>query len=383
MAAINYAIGSFILAFAASFAVTPLTARIARRLGILDRPESSSHKSHNVVTPYLGGVAIVAGVAVGCAVLTAVPGNQFYFPPGKITIGLLIAAGLALVGLIDDVRPVPRSLRLLAQLMAAFGAWSAGFRVSLLPSEELNALITVIWIVGITNAFNLLDNMDGLSAGLAAIAALGFTTMGLVEGLPILLTVTAALTGSLVGFLAHNKHPAKIFMGDAGSLFLGFLLALIGINFRFDNLLQVTFLVPVVVLGLPIFDTSLVVMSRLLHHRPVFLGGRDHVSHRLVRLGLSVKVAVGLLYWAGLCLGWLGLVISRSTQGVGWMLLGFVFAVGLFFGVLLLRVPVYDEDAAAVDSDEEAMEREGLPYIAAMDNVSEALIAKRSAERRR
>jgi UDP-GlcNAc:undecaprenyl-phosphate/decaprenyl-phosphate GlcNAc-1-phosphate transferase len=133
-------------------------------------------------------------------------------------------------------------------------------------------------------------------------------------------------------------------MGDAGSMFLGFLLALIGIQLRFDNIVEVTFLVPVVALGLPIFDTTLVVLSRLRHRRPVFAGGRDHVSHRLVAVGLPVRAAVGLLYFSGVCLAWLGLVISRASPEVAWLLLAFTGGVAVFFGALLWRVPVYADD---------------------------------------
>jgi UDP-GlcNAc:undecaprenyl-phosphate GlcNAc-1-phosphate transferase len=162
-------------------------------------------------------------------------------------------------------------------------------------------------------------------------------------------------------------------MGDAGSTFVGFLLALIGVRLRFDNLVEVTFLIPVVVLGIPILDTTLVITSRKLNGRPIFLGGRDHISHRLVHIGFSVPVAVGLLLWTGVCLGWLGLVISRSTVGVGWMLLGFVIALGLFFGGLLLRVPVYEEEFATTDELEETEERGGEEFITAVDNVSDEI----------
>ena len=188
--------------------------------------------------------------------------------------------------------------------------------------------------------------------------------------MPLLAVVAASLAGASFGFLAHNRHPAKIFMGDAGSTFLGFMLALIGVRLRFDNLVEVTFLIPVVVLGIPILDTALVVTSRTLHGRAVFLGGRDHISHRLVHVGLSVPLAVGLLYWTGLCLGWLGIVISQASVEVGWMLLGFVIALGLFFGLLLLRVPVYKEEFEDINELKSTEERAGEEFITAVDNLS-------------
>jgi UDP-GlcNAc:undecaprenyl-phosphate GlcNAc-1-phosphate transferase len=167
--------------------------------------------------------------------------------------------------------------------------------------------------------------------------------MGALADLSLLPIVAAALSGAAFGFLVHNRHPAKVFMGDAGSLFLGFMLALLGIRLRFQNLPQVTFMVPVVVLGLPILDTTLVVISRLRNKRPIFLGGRDHVAHRLVAMGLPTRAAVYLMYVGAVCLGWLGLTISRAGPQVGFMLLGFVMALGLYLGVVLYRVPVYGE----------------------------------------
>lgn len=364
-------LGALLVGFAVSFGVTPLTAKAARRFGILDRPSSNAqgHKKHRRPTPYLGGLAILGGMLAGSAFMLAIPEGRPALILAGFPLAILGAVALGLVGLVDDVRQLPRTVRLLAQAGAAVAAHFGGFSVSLTSVEPVNLLLTVVWIVGITNAFNLLDNMDGLTSGLAGIAALSFAVMGVLGGMPLLAVVSAALAGSSFGFLAHNLHPAKIFMGDAGSTFLGFLLALIGVRLRFDNLVEVTFLVPVVVLGIPILDTTLVVASRKLHGRPVFLGGRDHISHRLVHVGLSVPVTVGLLYWSGLCLGWLGLVISRSTVQVGWMLLGFVSAVGLFFGALLLRVSVYEEELGAA-GELRAEQRGGKDFVTAVDNLA-------------
>lgn len=262
-----------------------------------------------------------------------------------LTVGFA-ALILAIVGVADDVRTLPRSLRLLTQIGASVAAWSAGFRVDTSLGPSFDFALSLLWIVGITNAFNLLDNMDGLSSGIAGIAAITFAVMGLLGDMPEVTIAAAAAAGAAFGFLAHNRHPAKVFMGDAGSLFLGFSLALIGIKLRFDNLIQVTFLVPVVVLGLPIFDTTLVLLSRWKHGKPLFSGGRDHVSHRLEKLGLPVRATVGFLYFSAICTGWLGIAISRANVQVGWILLGFVITVGIFFGVLLWTIPVYNDDAA-------------------------------------
>lgn len=363
--------GAIVLGFVVSFLITPVSAKVARRLGILDAPQTGArgHKKHKEPTPYLGGLAIFSGVLAGCLFMLVIPEGR----PTLLLAGFPLAIGGALalgfVGLLDDMWSLPRVVRLLAQVGAAVLAHFGGFRVSITGIEALDLSLSVLWIVGITNAFNLLDNMDGLTSGLAGIAALTFAAMSVLGEMPLLAVVSAALAGASFGFLAHNRHPAKIFMGDAGSTFLGFLLALIGVRLRFDNLVEVTFLVPVVVLGIPILDTALVVASRRLHGRPVFLGGRDHISHRLVHLGLSVPVGVGLLYWTGICLGWLGIVITRSGIEVGWMLLGFVIALGLFFGALLLRIPVYKEDFDDPNELRATEDRVGDEFVTAVDNL--------------
>ena len=361
-------------AYAVAHLSTPLTSALAHRLGVVDRPTPGSHKVHAEDTPYLGGAAILLGLGAGVTVYLVFgdPPDGFIALRNVLTV-LGIGLVLSLVGLGDDIRPLPRTVRLGVQIAAAAAAWSLGFQVQATPYEWVNIAITLVWIIGVTNAFNLLDNMDGLSAGLATLAAASFGGMAIIGDQPVIAMVLLSLAGSSAGFLTHNRHPAKAFMGDSGSLLLGFLLALLGIELVFENIVEVTFLVPVVVLGIPIFDTTLVVLSRMRHGRSVFLGGRDHVSHRLVRAGLPVKYAVGLLYWAGACLGWLGFVVSRSPVEVGWMLLGFVIAMALFLGTILWQVPVYDEDDGGVETDMDAIEREGLPYLTALDNSAETL----------
>lgn len=340
-----------IVGFAITFLATPAMSRVALALGILDHPDEhpTGYKMHAGPTPYLGGLAMYLGVGAGWLLVYLNDHGE----TGNLPVGFLLAVALGLIGLWDDVRHLPRSVRLLGQLAAAGGAWAVGFQAAPTPEPALNVAITIFWIVGITNAFNLLDNMDGLSSGLAAIGALSFGVMAIIEDLTGLAIASLALAGAAWGFRLHNKHPAKVYMGDAGSTFLGFLLALIGMQLRFDNLLEVTFLVPVVVLGIPIFDTTLVVLTRLKNKRGIFRGGRDHISHRLVQTGLPVKAAVWLLLWCGACLGWLGLVISRSNVQVGWMLLGFVMALGIFFGGLLWKVPALTAPARSEETDDE------------------------------
>jgi UDP-GlcNAc:undecaprenyl-phosphate GlcNAc-1-phosphate transferase len=349
----------------AAFLLTPITGRLALRFDVIDHPsqDPAGHKGHTTPTPYLGGIAIIVGLALGASVmLAAVPG----IPVRYFLIVLGAGAGLGLVGLIDDVKPLPRSLRLVAQMAAAIAAWQFGFGVTITNVTVVDLGLTILWLVGVTNAFNLLDNMDGVSSGLAGIAAASFALMGIANDLPLLPIIAAALAGACFGFLVHNRHPAKVFMGDAGSLFIGFLVGLIGLRLRFQNPVETTFLVPAIVLGIPLLDTTLVVLSRLRHRQPVFLGARDHVTHRLVGKGLTIKAAVALLYWVAVCLAWLGFVVSQADADVAWMLTGFIVVMGIFLGGVLWGVPVYparkvEELAPAAGVDlEEALE-EGIP----------------------
>jgi UDP-GlcNAc:undecaprenyl-phosphate GlcNAc-1-phosphate transferase len=176
----------------------------------------------------------------------------------------------------------------------------------------------------------------------AAIAAFWFFVIAAANGQFLVAGLAVALAGCALGFLRHNFHPARIYMGDAGALFLGFMLAAIGVKLRFDGPTEVTFFVPVLVLGVAIFDTTLVTVARLIHGRSPVVGGRDHVSHRLVFVGVPVPAAVGLLYAAAVGLGWLGLVMSRVDTATGFLLMALVLTGAAFLGGLLGVVPVYE-----------------------------------------
>jgi UDP-GlcNAc:undecaprenyl-phosphate/decaprenyl-phosphate GlcNAc-1-phosphate transferase len=328
---------AFVASLGLTLVFTPVLLRFASRRQIVDLP--GGHKSHSSPVPYLGGIGIVLAfsVAVMAAALIAPLGGA-----GDLAWILGLAVLLSLMGLIDDLRGLSRLLRLFVEIGAGVGVWWIGGGVSLFAAEPANLAITVLWVVGITNAFNLLDNMDGLSGGVAAIGAFFFFLLAALNGQFLVATLAIALAGCAVGFLKHNFHPAKIYMGDAGSLFLGFLLAVLGMRLRFDAPTQVTFMVPILVLGVAMFDTTLVVITRLLHGRHPMEGGRDHTSHRLVFVGIPVPAAVSLIYMAGISLGWLAVVMSRLDRGSGYLLMGLVLTLGLFAGTLLGLVPVYE-----------------------------------------
>lgn len=318
--------------------LTPVAMSIANHFGVLDRP--GGHKSHKTPTPYLGGLAILGGFAI--SLVAPVSRSQ----PGQVTSELVVALGLAMVlaviGFIDDARTLPFIVRLIAEIGAGVVLWNSEVRVDLSGPEWTNVVITVIWFVGITNAFNLLDNMDGLSSGLAAIAATSFFAIGAANGQHMVAALAIAVAGCAVGFLRYNFFPAKIYMGDGGALFFGFMVAYLGLKIQPTAPNSVSYLVPIIVGSVAVLDTSLVTFNRLRHGLSPFVGGRDHVSHRLVRVGLPVPVAVSVIYAAGMSVGVIGYVVSRSDVQSAVVLSGLVFALLISSGILLSLVPVYE-----------------------------------------
>lgn len=300
---------------------TPVVRRAASRLGIVDQPDS--RKLHRTPVPLLGGIAIYAGFIVALLLF----GERWVVSE---LISILVGATIvSFLGIWDDRWGVPPLLKLLGQAVAASILIILGVQVSFLPYPALNVGITFLWILGITNSLNLLDNMDGLSGGVGAVAAAFFLLLAAVNGQYLVGSLAAALMGVCIGFLYYNFNPATIFMGDAGSMFLGFILAVVGVKLRFPGRpSMVTWMIPVVVLGVPIFDTTLVVISRLRQGmNPLTHPGKDHVSHRLVLMGLSQRKAVIVLYLICCALGLAALFIMRAD-----------FVQAYFMGAVLLLV---------------------------------------------
>jgi UDP-GlcNAc:undecaprenyl-phosphate GlcNAc-1-phosphate transferase len=330
---------------AMSLVLVPVALAVAVRFGLLDHPGPA--KGHAAAVPYLGGAAIVVSFA-----LVVVVGNVADPPPsgldqlaGFLGLGVL----LAVVGLVDDLsKGLSPGLRLVIETGAGVGVWLLGISPHLAGvPRPVDAVVTVVWVVGITNAFNLLDNMDGLSAGVAVVAALAIFGVSLLQQRYLVSALALALAGCAAGFLRANFHPARIYMGDAGSLFLGFVLAVLLLKLRANAPTRVPLAVIIAIPGVAIFDTTLVTVSRLAHRRSPFQGGQDHTSHRLVRLGLSVPVAVTTIYAAGVVLAGAALLMSQlgpSVRIAG--VVGLLAAAGAL-AVPLARVPVYGPRAGA------------------------------------
>ncbi len=293
---------------------TPIARRTALRLGIVDRP--SARKVHTSPVPLMGGVAIYLAFILALALF----GDRFYV---NQVVGIFLGATLvSFMGLWDDRRELSPWLRLVGQVIAALILVLSGVQVHLFPWNGLNVATTLFWVVGITNAINFLDNMDGLSGGVAAIAAAFYLLIALMSGQYLVGALAAALLGACLGFLVYNFNPARIFMGDSGALFLGFVLAAVGIKLRFPaNVHFVTWMVPVLVMGLPIFDMTLVVFSRLRRGlNPISTPGKDHLSHRLVKMGASPREAVLICYLLAGVLGMLALFVTQASILEGYAL---------------------------------------------------------------
>lgn len=324
----------FISALLLAIGGTPLARRLALRLEVLDLP--SERKIHSQPIPRLGGIAIYTAFMLALVLL----GDRFYIPQ---VVGIFLGATLvSLLGAWDDRRGLPAYLKLVGQILAALILIGSGIKVGFLHHPLLNALVTVVWVVGITNALNFLDNMDGLAGGVATIASTFFVLMAGLSGQYLVGSLAAAVMGASFGFLLYNFNPATIFMGDSGALFLGFVLAAVGIKLRFpDNVDFVTWMVPVAVLALPIFDMALVVFSRLRRGKnPLTTPGKDHVSHRLVALGYTRREAVLILYLVCGTGGVLAMAITEASVIMGYVLGGITF-VGALVALVWLewRVP--------------------------------------------
>jgi UDP-GlcNAc:undecaprenyl-phosphate GlcNAc-1-phosphate transferase len=332
-------LAAFLVSFALAWALTPLMLRLALRLSVLDAPDE--RKAQESPVPYLGGVAIVTSFAVTVLVAGLVIGPPSGLSALAVVLGMALL--LALMGLADDLRGLNPFVRLALEVVAGVVVFVTTPSIALPGPVWLDLLVTVVWVVGVTNALNLLDNMDGLSAGVATIAATSFCVIAAVNGQFLVAALSAATAGCAAGFLRHNFHPAKIYMGDAGSLFLGFLLATLAIRLQLTDVPRtVALFVPVLVLGVALFDTALVTVNRLRHGRSPMVGGRDHMSHRLVWVGIPVPVSVGMIYGIAASLGFLAFLLARLDTVSALLLVGFMLVVAIALFALLSAVPVYE-----------------------------------------
>ena len=314
----------FLGALVIAIAITPVSKWLAPRVGMVAVPRARD--IHTQPVPRMGGIAIFVGVM---AVTVLLSNLAFVQETAAILFG---AALMSFLGLIDDRFSLSAYVRLVAQLGTAFLMWYVGVRVQVFSNSVADCFITMLWIVGITNAMNFLDNMDGLLAGISAVISSFFLLLAVINGQYLVSLLSAAVLGACIGFLIWNLNPATVFMGDSGSMFLGFLLAVIAIKLRFvGHSLSASWMIPVIVLGLPVFDMSLVFFSRIRRGKnPLTTPGKDHTSHRIADHGFTKREAVMMLYLVCGALGMAAVLSSFSDVFASFLIAAALLVMGLF-----------------------------------------------------
>ena len=332
---------AFFIALLTSLVLTVPVRALALRVGMVDLP--GPRKVHLQPIPLLGGLAMYAGVVLGVLFL-------FNGPARAQIAGILAGATLvAAVGILDDRGLLHHQVKLFIGMPLAAGILLlSGIRAQVFSTllggrsgDLLDIALTIVWVVGITASFSILDHMDGLCAGIAAMASAFFAMLAYLNGQILVTVLAAAVLGAATGFLRWNFRPAKIFMGDSGAMFLGFLMATLGLKLRVENSNMLsTWVVPVLVLGATIFDTTLVTISRSRRGLlPFATPGKDHAAHRLANLGLGQRGAVLAMYILGAASGSLALLISYQPISISLILLAFAVVVVLTGVALLERAP--------------------------------------------
>ena len=318
---------------------TPVVRSLAFRVGAVDVPKDG-RRMHNHPIPRIGGLAIFFGFLLSVLV---------FLPLSKQYRGMLLGAVIIVIlGIFDDIYALPAKPKFLVQIVAALIAVHAGCRIYILSNINifssdpfwmlgwLSIPISVFWIVGITNAVNLIDGLDGLACGVSTISSMTLLVIALTVSEPDVAVLTAALAGACIGFLPYNLNPAKIFMGDTGSTFLGFVLATVSIQGLFKSYAIISFAVPFLVLGLPIFDTCFAILRRLARGQSPMAPDRGHIHHRLIDMGFTQKQAVAVLYLISAILGLSAVVLTTNNAMKAMLFLLALCMAGAFGGRLYL-----------------------------------------------
>lgn len=323
----------FFIALAISLMTTPLVIKFAAKIGAMDVP-TDNRRMHKEPVPLLGGLAIYFAFVSTLLV--------FVRPDRQVT-GILLGGTFIIIGgVVDDLRPLKPKEKLLLQIIGAciVAYFGIGIKYVTNPFDRaygrsdigwLSLPATVFWIVGITNAFNLIDGLDGLAAGIAFISSVTLFAISLMNDRTMAVVMTATLAGCTLGFLPYNFNPAKIFMGDSGAQFLGFMLAVISIQGAIKSAAAIVIMVPVLVLGLPIYDTLTSMFRRMMDKKPVMQADKGHIHHKLMDMGLTQKQAVFVLYAISALFGVSAIFVMELN-----MLRGFAVVIIVFFFILML-----------------------------------------------
>lgn len=321
---------SFVLATIGAAYLTPLIRNAAIRFGIVDNPDGRL-KTHEEPVAYLGGLAIF--IALLATLSLAYDFNS-------TALGILLGTSMIIaLGLIDDFGVLTPKIKLMGQFIAVWTIYKGGISVQIvwLP-EWVNLLITVVWILAVTNAFNLIDVMDGLAAGTALIAAVFLAIISFINGNYLLTAFAFVLAGSLAGFLPYNFRPAKIYLGDTGSMSIGFILAALTINEQYTlNNSWLGVFAPLVIMGIPLFETTFLIIVRLAKRIPPLKGSPDHFALRLKRMGWSVEKIVYFTYASGILLGLSGLALVYGSREIALGVIAILAVLVLAFAVFILK----------------------------------------------
>lgn len=338
---VKYYLAFFVPLILAYF-FTPIVKIIAGKVGAIDVPKDD-RRVHSTPIPLLGGLAIYAAAMISMII---------FLPLDKSTLSIMAGATIIVaMGIIDDVKPLPAKLKFAIQILAAFVLVLGDVKIEFIthPFDKGNGLlylkgfsvpITLFWIVGITNTLNLIDGLDGLSAGVGAIASISLLFIASSFGYVHVMIMAATIAGSTFGFLPHNFNPAKIFMGDTGALFLGFMLSAIAIEGVMKSVATIAIVVPVLVLGLPIFDTTFAIFRRLKNKKPIMEADKGHIHHRLLAKGLSQKQTVMVLYMVSAVLGSIAVILSGIRPEHGVVIIGVILSL-IILGAARLGVIDY------------------------------------------
>ncbi len=328
---------AFAVAVGVALILTPAVIFLANKTGAVDKPDA--RKVHTKPIPRIGGLGIYAAFIASILVMMAITK-----PEGAVlreVIGLIVSGTMMmLVGLIDDYKNLPAKVKLLGQIVAAAGlVFGFNVRIDFVTNpfgdyiylEWIAIPATIFWLVGLTNTVNLIDGLDGLAAGISGIAAVTILMVALEHHFLLVAVLTAALAGSTLGFLFYNSNPARIFMGDSGSLFLGFMLAGISVIGAVKSAATIALIVPILALGIPIFDTTCAIVRRYRGGQPIFKPDKGHLHHRLLNLGFTQRQAVFLMYVVSSMLGLSAIALTEVSSQKAILILIMV-VIAIFYG---------------------------------------------------
>ena len=305
------------IAFILALLFTPVAKKIAKKIGAIDIPKDARRVHHKPI-PRLGGIAIYASFIITLLIM---------MPVDRILLGILLGSvGIITIGILDDRKSLPAWLKLIVQILSACVPVLFGLKISILSNpigwsnspfimlHYLSVPITILWIVGLTNAVNIIDGLDGLACGVSIIATVSVFIISVIVGNYPIALITAILCGSCLGFLPYNLHPASIFMGDTGATFLGYILACLSIQGLFKGYALISFLVPFLVLGFPIFETVSSIIRRLVHGKNPMEADRGHSHHKLIDMGYTQKQSVAILYSISAIMGLAAIILTQFSQ---------------------------------------------------------------------